>query len=470
MVLIYKKSDYSFLWDGKEETFQELVRESYFHGLNPDKYKITFGSDKVVNDILITDRIIQLSYDLYFGIIKPKEIFTTWNCREKKDIILDTLFSMKDSFNKENFYKNFSPPNSQYNLLKEKLREYIYFSKNFNQKQIAIKKPLRVGDKDKNIPYMRKLLYLIGDLKNSENLNSEEFDISFEEAIKNFQKRHNLKPDGIVGKDTLYHINYPIKERIIDISVNMEKYRWLDQLSPNRIEINIPSFYLYFFKQDKEMFNMKVIVGKKENDDFRPTYLYCSKITKITFNPYWRVPKKIVIKDLIPKIRKDKNYLKKYNFKVFLDGIEINSKDINWYTVDEYNFKFKFIQLPGEKNFLGRVKIEFDNPFDIYLHDTPYKQLFNRELRAFSSGCIRLEDAQLLAKTILYEDGYDKDSVDRFFQDDKTVEVKIKSDFMVYIFYYTAIVGDGTIYFYRDIYDYDKIIKSKLLPQSKDDK
>lgn len=365
--------------------------------------------------------------------------------------------------NKEDFYKTFSPQISQYELLREKLREYIYILENFNQKKIVIKKPLRVGDKDKTIPYLRQFLYLTGDLKSNDNLDSEYFDVSLEEAIKNFQNRHGLNPDGIIGKDTLYQINYPLTERIVDISINMEKLRWLNQLNPNRVEINIPSFELTFYKQNKEIFNRKVIVGKNDINDFRPTYVYCSKIERIIFYPYWTVPEKIAIKDLIPKIRKDKNYLKRYNFKVYLDGKEINPEKINWYAVDESNFRFKFIQQPGDKNFLGKVKIEFDNPFDIYLHDTPYKELFNKKQRAFSSGCVRLEDAQLLTKAILSEDGYNQDTVETFFKEEKNRVIRIKSNFMLYIFYHTAIVKDGAIHFYNDIYGYDKIMKEKFL-------
>lgn len=463
VVYFYDTNGYKKAWEGKEDIFLDIVAYSYYHGLNPEKYRVDFGSDRFLNDVLITDRLITLAKDISIGRVLPKEIFPTWNCKPKKDFIVDKIIKMREVFSKETFYQTFSPNYYQYSLLLKEFERYDTIAKKLNQKMIKIRRPLKVGDRDDVLLYIKEYLFLVGDLKDKQSLDSNEFDIYLTEAVKSFQLRHGLKPDGVIGVKTVEAINYPFKERLNDIAINLEKARWIeDSLAQNRLEINIPSYNLNVFVGQKFDFSMKVIVGRGDPSDFRPTHIHCGKINKIVFNPYWYVPRRIAIKDLLPKIKKNPNFLQKNGFKVFLDGREVQPSDIKLGRVDEKSFRYRFVQQPGDKNSLGKLKIDFENPFDIYLHDTPYKELFDKESRDLSSGCIRLEDAQRLAMFILLQDGYGIEFIDNLFNETKTIEVNIRSIFMVYIFYFTVYVQGDRVFFYKDIYRYDKILKSKL--------
>ncbi|MCX7738312.1 MAG: L,D-transpeptidase family protein [Hydrogenothermaceae bacterium] len=462
---LYSKVNGELIWNKDSsiyDKYRDIVEESFFYGLNPEKYRISLTEDVILNEILLTDRLLQLAYDSFFGRVNPKDVYETWNYPKKKDFIVEDLIQFSRDLDKNNFYSKFSPSYPQFHALSEKFRGYYNLIRNFNQRAIKIRKPLRIGDRHPDIPYIRELLYLLGDLESIDSLEKAEFDTELEAGIKNFQRRHGLKTDGILGKETVLELNYPLVERLIDIAINMEKFRWLpESLNPNRIEINIPSFSLEFYKEDKLQFRMRTIVGKKEGDDFRATFIYSGRVKEVEFYPFWYVPDKIKVKDLLPKIRKNASYLEKNNFIVIYGGKHISPYSLNWYTVDPQNLKL--IQLPGEKNSLGKVKIVFENPFDIYLHDTPYKELFEKENRASSSGCIRLENAQLLTEALLEEEGYDQSRVDSLFSSKENRKIKLKSNFTVYTFYNTVLIKDRIIYFYKDIYGYDKILKSKLL-------
>lgn len=454
------------MWDGKENIYSEIVASSHLHGLNPKKYWIKDDHDKIQKEILLTDRLLSVAKDVSLGRLNQNDVFPTWNCKPKNGEVLEKFLNVVNINKPEDFYTLFSPSYYQYGLLVNKLSEYDSLARSFNQKSVKIKKPLKLGDKDEALPYIKEYLFKVGDLKSLGSIVTDIFDEDLQRAVRSFQVRHGLTPDGVIGRRTIEEINYPLTERLKDIAVNLEKIRLLDtHLSLNRIEINVPSYTLDTYINNKLSFTMKVIVGRGDEDDFRPTFIHCGKINNIVFNPYWWTPRKIAVKDILPKIRKNPNFLTKNDFKVFLEGRELIPSSINWYSINENNFNFRLVQLPGEKNALGKVKIEFENPFDIYLHDTPYKELFEKDKRDLSSGCIRLENAKLLVNNILLQDGYGEESIENLFNESKTIQLKIKSNFMVYIFYLTALVKDDKIYFYKDIYRYDKILKDKLFPR-----
>lgn len=459
----YGSVGYRPVWKGKESLYRSILSIAYLHGLSPDDYALQPGLEGLDKDVVITDRLISLAKAVYAGTIQPEQVFKTWNCPRKKDQVLTKFSGVMKITSPDEFYSIFSPSYYQYSLLVKKLAEYDTLARNFNQRTVRFKKPLKLGDRNQDIRYIREYLHAVGDLKTLDSSDGDVFDTYLEEGVKSFQLRHGLTPDGIIGRKTMEEINYPLRERVKDIIVNLEKIRWINQEQyPDRIEINVPSFSLDVYTDDSHAFTMRVIVGKGDQKDLRPTYIHCGRVSKVIFNPYWYVPENIAVKDILPKVRKNPGFLVKNGFKVFYDGREVSPYSVNWYRVNEKNFNYRLVQVPGEKNALGKVKIDFDSPFDIYLHDTPYRELFEKERRDLSSGCIRLEDGKLLAKTILMKDGHHESNIETLYQNKKTVQVGVKSNFMVYILYLTAVVKEDKVYFYRDIYGYDKILKYKL--------
>ncbi|MEJ5172639.1 MAG: L,D-transpeptidase family protein [Hydrogenothermaceae bacterium] len=465
VLYFYDKNNNKPVWlDNTEKVkkFEELIEASKFYGLNPYSYKVKERNNDIKSEILLTDRVIKLVYDNYFGVINPKDVYPTWNYERKEDNLLEKLLIWLNNNKLPDVLELSSPKYQQYKHLSIALQKYYSLIENgFNLKKIKLKETLKYGDKNPQIEYIKKYLTILGDYKG--NNFDENFEEELLEAIKKFQERHGLKVDGIIGKETLRELNTPIEDRIKAIKVNMEKIRWLpERLYPNRIEINIPSFDLKFYIEDKPEIKMKIIVGKNYIEDFRPTPIYQGLLRELVINPYWYTPDKIAAKDILPKIKKNPNFLKENNFKVFYKGKEINPSTVNWKLFTENYFPFKLVQLPGSKNALGKIKFSFDNPFGVYLHDTPHKELFGEHIRAFSSGCIRVEDAKNLAERILLIENYDLNLFESLLQGSETKKISIKSKIMVNILYFTVNYENENIYFFKDIYRYDKIISDKL--------
>ena len=454
---IYALNNYQSFWNKeKAEKFLQILNESESEGLNPDDYRIEFTNDPVLNEINLTKTLIKYCKDLYVGRVNPKEIFDTWNIPRKQNLPLNELAILLQEGDFSKISELCEPKFEQYKILKSFLKRYTKVKDKLGE----IKTNLKLGKKGKDVLRLKRILYVYGYYKNEENLESDVFDEEVLEAVKLFQEKNNLQADGFVGLKTRNELNKPLDEKIKIIKLNMEKYRWLPETLPSeRIEVNIPSFYLRYYKDDEEILSMKVVVGKNYEKDFRPTPVYFGKVTDVTINPYWYVPKTIAVKDILPKVKSNPWYLKSHGFKLLYNGQELDPEKVNWYVYNKDNFPFSLVQKPNDKNSLGKIKISFTNPFGIYLHDTPQKNLFLREKRAYSSGCIRLEDPVKLASVILDKS---EEEILELIGRKKTVRLVPKRDIYVYILYFTAEAKDDKITFYEDIYKFDSKILEKM--------
>ncbi len=306
------------------------------------------------------------------------------------------------------------------------------------------------------ISTLRERLRATGELKDDNN-NPEEYNEALENAVLYFQSCHGLKADGIVGPETLAELNIPPEQRLTQIRVNLSRWGKLANTLGNRyIMVNIPAYELNVVENGMTVLNMKAIVGKKT----RPTPDIQSTVTRIILNPYWNVPKLIAQKDILPKIINDPGYLDEMNMRVIDreedSTTEIDPDSINWKSEIETGFRYHFRQDPGETNALGLVKFEFPNSQHIYMHDTPAKNLFMSDKRAFSSGCIRLEKPFDLA-TYLIQDNpqWNSDRINTILEEGKTSYIKI-TPIPVIITYLTLWVDDnGNVQFRADIYGQD---------------
>ena len=320
----------------------------------------------------------------------------------------------------------------QYNLLKKYLKRFQEVEKKGTWLIVkADKKKYQLGDTAEAIRNIRKKLFLAGDLNFDSG--SPVFDQKLKDAVKKFQHRYGLKEDGIVGQAILKEMNAPLSKRMQQIIVNMERCRWMDNdPTGNYLIVNIPQFQLMIFENDSMAWSCNVVVGK----EMHKTAIFQGKIKYIVFSPYWNVPTSILKKEILPALRRNPAYLETH--------------DMEWYDG-------RLRQLPGANNALGKVKFLFPNSFNMYLHDSPAKSLFEEEKRTFSHGCIRVAEARKLAIYLLRNDqNWPENKIDEAMNRRNELFVTLKEPVSVSIVYFTAWVDqEGKINFRDDIYHRD---------------
>ena len=328
---------------------------------------------------------------------------------------------------------------------------------------------LQKGDRNERVAALRSRLIVSGDFEPGNTVSDTDlFDEALEQALKGCQERHGLDVDGIVGRATLGALNVSAEDRVRQIGLNMERWRWLPQdLGERYILVNIANFELDVIEQDQLVMAMRIIVGR----DYRRTPVFSDKMTYLVLSPYWQVPPTIAMKDKLPLIKKDPEYLIKENMRVFLgwgaDAKEIDPRTIDWSTIDAKNFRYRLRQDPGPRNALGGTKFMFPNKYDVYIHDTPSRELFAKATRAFSSGCIRIEKPIELAEYLLKEDPqWTRETI--LAAIDKRLEktVKLSKPIILHLLYWTAWASeDGSVQFRDDIYGRDKRLNEALREQ-----
>jgi len=325
----------------------------------------------------------------------------------------------------------------QYYRLREVLQRYREIEKKGGWVKIDVSekmRPIKPGESSPTIAQIRTRLVATSDLKSDSK--SAVYDNELEDAIQVYQKRMNANPDRAINAALIADMNVSVAQRIRTITVNMERCRWISANLTKKEEyivINIPAYRLSYFKDNKLALASNVVVGKALNK----TVVFSGMMKFIVFSPYWNVPKSIVKKEIEPGIAENSSYLEDHDME--RDGENIR-------------------QRPGPKNSLGLVKFLFPNSNNIYLHDTPAKSLFNKEDRAFSHGCIRVEKVKELAKLILEDDKkWSSEKIDAAMQKGTEQWVTLKNKIPVYIGYFTAWVDrDGSVQFYDDIYSRDE--------------
>lgn len=293
------------------------------------------------------------------------------------------------------------------------------------------------------------------------------YDDALVKAVKHFQLRCSLEPDGIIGKITLEALNIPAQDIVRKIIVNLERWRWLPhQLDGHRILVNIPDFTLTGMNDEQTEITMPVIVGQVDNK----TPVFSHAMSYIEINPYWNVPPSIARKEIVGKMQKDPSYLQKEHIRIFAgwDGNapEIHPAGIDWHAIGGGISRYRLRQDPGPANALGTIKFVFPNSNNIYLHDTPGHSLFNRAKRSFSHGCIRVSRPLELALRILQNDGQDisKEALQKQIASGKQRVFVLKRPLPVHIMYRTALVdpADGTAHFCDDIYGHDALLAEAM--------
>ncbi len=493
----YEKRDYCPLWIlDNGLTFQAdqlilAIEEADLDGLISEDYHLyqlkllvadykqallkkgAFNPEKQADiDLLLTDAFLLFSSHLLSGRVIPNTVDSTWLFFNPVSDIRLILNSNAYSSRIESFFDGLRPANTAYYRLRNALQLYLGIQKKGGWPSIPSGPKLRIGDIHDRVDKIRKRLIVTKDIDPpARNVKSDEFDESLMKGIQRFQKRHGIEPDGVAGAATLAAMNVPVEDRIRQIELNMERWRWIPRdLGSRYILVNIADYSLAVVENQTTVLDMRVVVGKA----YRRTPVFSENMKFMVLNPFWNVPVKIAVEDKLPVIRKNPLYLAQQHIRVFEgwseDAPEINPVVVDWSKVNANYFPYRLRQDPGPLNALGRIKFMFPNKFAVYLHDTPQRGLFKRATRDFSSGCIRIEKPVELAKYLLQNDPqWPNQKIMATIESGVTTVVRIKDPIPVHLLYWTAWVTEtGTVHFGNDIYDRDPPLSKALRAKLKD--
>uniref|UniRef100_F4C4W8 ErfK/YbiS/YcfS/YnhG family protein n=1 Tax=Sphingobacterium sp. (strain 21) TaxID=743722 RepID=F4C4W8_SPHS2 len=371
-----------------------------------------------------------------------------WFVPKKRVSYSDYLDSLlKHPFNETG--ASIEPVYRQYEQLRGYLKKYRELAAKHKWNPIiADKKSYKIGDSSTVLRQIKTRLFLLGDYQGDTLTNL--YDSTLFSGVRSFQSRHGLRPDGAIGSGTINELNVLPAARLKQIAVNMERSRWLPvSLKTDYLAVNIPEFKLHVYHADSLLWSCNVVVGKA----MHKTVIFHGDVKYVVFSPYWNVPPSIVKNEILPGMRRDRNYIAKHN-------MEITGKSGGLPNVR---------QKPGPKNSLGLVKFLFPNSYNIYLHDSPAKSLYNESSRAFSHGCIRVSEPEKLANFLLRSDStWNKESIYKAMHAGKEKYVTLKKTVPVFIAYFTAFIDrEGKINFRKDIYDRDDRLAKMLLTENK---
>jgi L,D-transpeptidase YcbB len=308
-------------------------------------------------------------------------------------------------------------------------------------------------------------LKLLGDLPQNYVAKTDILDSLVVKALKHFQARHGLEPSGILDAATVRELNVPLSSRIMQLQLTLERMRWLpDRFARPPIVVNIPEFRLHAAdEQFHWVFSMAVVVGKAYK---HKTPVFASTIRAVIFRPYWNVPLSIVTAELVPHIEKNPSYLAQNSYElVDRTGTVISADPVEAdILIQIRKGTLRVRQRPGPQNSLGLVKFDIPSTYGVYMHGTPATELFSRQRRDFSHGCIRVEDPVALAKWVLRgQDDWTEEKIHSAMEGEATVAVKLDQPIPVLILYSTAVVTEGgEIHFFKDIYGYDASLEKAL--------
>ncbi len=452
----YNKREYAYAWYDDKGLIEQAgnlynrlinIREEGLPDRLPYRDSFVIVMDSLLSlenkkpdtetELMLTAQYFAYAKIAWQGLSEKESKAMDWFLPRKKvnlPQLMDSLLSDKAALiNNEPLYR-------QYGLLRSFLKKYRDIESNGGWKEIkADKRKYEPGNSSAVIQEIKDRLYQLGDIASNDS--SAVYDSSLINGIKTFQQRLGLKQDGIIGPNFFREINYPISKRIEQIIVNMERCRWLPEVpSKEYLVVNIPEFALHAYTGDSLLWTMNVVVGKAIHE----TAIFSGELKYVVFSPYWNVPPGILKNEILPALKRNPNYLKRQN-------MEWNGNTVR--------------QKPGPNNALGLVKFLFPNSYNIYLHDTPSKSLFNEDKRAFSHGCIRVSKPKELAKWLLRDyPEWTEEKITKAMNAGKEQYFTLKETVPVFVVYFTSWVDrQGRINFREDVYKRDDRLAKMIM-------
>lgn len=459
----YSSRKYSPFWHedsvlnkaGEEMSF--LVDHSLYLGIPSNR--IDFNGKKesnpVIHELLLTARSAILLHDLKYGLFEDTvKIYKPVRFPIKDEY--SAFLKKPDSLSYENQFIYGLHSDTNYVFLAKHLFQYCT-SNRLDTNCYAI--PTFKEDSIQSLELSEQALRSKGYLKDT---------LSFEAALKWFQKDNGLTTDAKLGKNTVEALNESSLNKVLRMALTLDKIRRSSEYPKKYIIINIPEYILRYYAVDSLKSVHRIIVGTRENQ----TPELRSRLHTVMVYPFWNVPYSIASKEILPAVQRNINYLSRNNYRVYRGEAEINPKDVNWKKIKKNSFPYKIVQDPGPENSLGIIKFEFHNKYSVYFHDTPSKGLFSTTVRSYSHGCMRTESPGDLAKLILSYDSVGRkanpitaDSLDSLIALAQNYPIKLKAPVTVYIEYRTATANRDELTIHLDIYkrdeEYLKIMRVK---------
>ncbi|MDO7845982.1 L,D-transpeptidase family protein [Hymenobacter sp. M29] len=478
------------------KTLQDIIAKAADEGLNAKDYQIKDFRDLFAQlekaredsikrtalereiDVALTGTYMKWASDYYRGVANPRDLkSTTWQVKPNKIKLNKALATFLGERKSRYNYYEFAPLHPEYDQLKKALATYRAQERAGGWPALPAGLKLKPGQSSPAVAALRKrLLNSAGGeaastpLADSARVGAAPaaytYDAEVVAAVKLFQQDAGLKPDGVVGGETLRQLNVPIGARIDQLILNMERWRWLPKrFEPNYLLVNIPEYTLHVVENDKEAFSMPVIVGKVLHE----TPIFSDKMEYVVLAPYWNVPFSIIENEMRPKLVADPvGTLNRLNMEVVKGSGRkakvIDPTTVDWANVTQNTFKYTLRRRPGPDNDLGDVKFIFPNSNDIYLHDTPHDALFSQSARSFSHGCVRVKEPVKLATYLLRDKaGWDQSTILDTIATHREKYISLKEKLPVYLVYFTAWAdAAGHPHFRDDIYGHDKTLAKEF--------
>ena len=478
---LYQSSNYQPLWSGSSEADKRrtalinILQDISANGLNVRDYSLPLLTNEsqafdASYDISISKLFLKLVSDLAHGRTSPNELGIEWDISRDDDSVADKAKHIVSAADFAAEFEKLHPRHKHYQLLRAALTHYRTLANRGGWQSLPNNTLLKPGAIDSAVTLLRQRLSAeSGDKQLITSAVPELYDEALERAVKSFQRRQGLDQDGVVGRNTVAALNVPVEQRIEQIALNLERWRWLPgQLGKKHVLVNTAEFTLALYEDDRSVLDMRVIVGKTA----RQTPIVSKKMKYLVLNPTWTVPPKILHDDILPKLKDQPDYLKTKGMRIFdgwsADANQLSEAEVDWSRVSTRHSPYKVQQAPGVANALGQIKFMFPNQHSVYIHDTPSRSLFSERVRAFSSGCVRVEHPMELAKALLSTTGkWSNTDLQQTLDKGKTKNITLPESVPVHLVYLTSWVSEsGELHFRKDIYKRDARLQLALLNPS----
>jgi L,D-transpeptidase YcbB len=489
---LYRERDFYPIWIQNKpalRTYLASVCHATRHGLNPSNYSLgllaeeygrvqstpgadsdEYASSVARLELLTTYSFLSYGSHLLSGFTEP-----LWDVNPENVNLYELLAEALGTGSLAQLLQRLSPSQPEYSRLQEALEEHRRMLRaggwpvipelselgNDERRRVIAARLIASGDLHPLTRLENTVTHT--SLAGQEN-SSRPSEESLDRAIRGFQKRHGLVADGIVGPRTIAEMNVAVEERIRQIELNLERWRWLPRhLGSRYLIVNVPDYSLTAYEGGKRVMKMAVVIGK----EYTPTPVFSDAITYLEVNPYWNIPRSIATGEMLPKIQEDLSFLSRNRIEVLRGRQVVDPAEVDWGQMGRNNFPYRLRQEPGPNNSLGLIKFMFPNEYNVYLHDTPAGHLFERPDRAYSHGCIRVERPADLGGWILKDHpNWDQDRLEAAMGSGERRQVTLENPLPVYLLYWTAWVDpEGAVNFRRSVYDRDEELGEELPPQ-----
>ncbi|MCP5057794.1 MAG: L,D-transpeptidase family protein [bacterium] len=442
------------------------------HGLDPAAYFTASirehlrdeSPDRLAElDVMLSASLLRYVADLGAGRTDPTALDDVLIPRPPRPDPTKILGEVFDGPGLEAVLETAPPSHPEYRRLRAELKRYRRLEASGGWPGLGDGPTLELGSEGKAVGELCRRLASSGDIARRCDRGSL-FDPMFEAAVRRYQRRHGLEPDGRVGRNTHAALNRPPSYWARRIAINLERLRWLPRsLGASFVIVNVPSFGLRLVERGSTTLQMRVMAGTPEH----PTPLLHSRITGLRINPPWHVPRSITAQKLLPRILEDPDFLAGNGYEVFVEGRAsepIPAAAIDWEALDPEQMGLQLRQQPGPQNALGRIRFDVSSGNGIYLHDTPVRHLFPNRQRAFTWGCVRLEEPRELATALLADDpGWSRKRIDAEIDSGETLDVGLGAAVPLYVTYLTArVAADAEVEFFDDVYGRDTRLQAAL--------